>query len=101
MEKIIPKKELNKFIKKCDEGSISYDEMVYLASNYMFIAVNMALILLPLSIGTWAFESVPRYPDELWNLGDRKFEDFEAHKGFYTIINQIQKFGECFRKFVS
>lgn len=101
MESIIPKRELTKFINKCNAGSISYDDMVYLASNYCFIAVNMALILLPLSIGTWAFQSVPRYPDELRKLGDRKFEDFEAHKAFYTIINQVQKFGECFKKFLS
>lgn len=100
MEKTVPKKELNKFIEECNESPISYEDMIYHTSNYCFVAINMSLILLPLSTGIWAFQSIPRYPDELRRL-DKKFEDYELHKAFYTIINQVEKFGEFFRNYIN
>jgi len=99
MEKIVPKKELDKFIEECNASPIKYEEMIYNVSNYCFIAINTALFLLPLNIGMWAFESVPRYPDEYRKMA-KKFEDYESHKAFYTIINQVEKFGECFRNYL-
>ena len=101
MEKIIPKKELNKFIALCNASKYTYDDMVYNVCNYCSIAVNMSLILLPLSVGTWGFQSITRYPDELRKMDDQKFEDFEAHIGFYTIIDHVQKFGERFKKYIN
>lgn len=101
MKKIVPPKELKKFIDECNSGPVSYDDMVYVVSNYCFVAINMSLFLLPLSIGTWAFQSVPRYPDELRKLGDKEFKDFWAHKSFYTIINQVEKFGEYFKEYLN
>lgn len=100
MEKTVPKKELKKFIKECDEGTVCYEDMIYHGSNYCFVTVNMALILLPLSTGIWAFQSIPRYPDEFRKM-ERNYEDFELHKAFYTIINQVEKFGECFLSYMN
>jgi len=101
MEKTIPKKELKRFIDECNNGPISYDDMIYHTSNFCFVAINMSLILLPLSTGIWAFQSIPRYPDELRQLKDKGFEDYELHKAFYTILNQVEKFGEFFREYMN
>jgi hypothetical protein len=100
MKKIIPQKELKRFIDECNANPISYDDMIFNVSNYCFVTINMSLFLLPLCIGTWAFQSVPRYPDELRKLGDKDFEDFHVHKAFYAILDKVEKFGECFKQYL-
>jgi hypothetical protein len=100
METICPPKELKRFIEECNRGPISYDDILYQVSNYVYISINMAMFLLPLSIGTWAFQSVPRYPDELRKMEGKKFDEYHTHIAFYLIIDKIEKFGEFFKKYV-
>lgn len=100
MEKNITPGELKKFIKECDEDSIGYDKMIYNGSNYCYIALNMAVVLLPLAIGLTPFESVTRYPDESRKL-DKKFEEYHAYIGFDTILSQVDKFAEFFKKYLN
>lgn len=100
LEKMIPKKELKRFIGKCNSGKVKYDDMVYEVSNYCYIVFNMVLALIPLSIGTWAFQYIPRYPDEVRLLGEKKFEDYHAYTAFYAIIDKVEKFGECFKEYL-
>ena len=100
MKQIVPPKELKRFINKCNASSVNYDDMMYNGSNYCYVVINMSIFLLPLCIGTWAFQSVPRYPDELRKLGDKGFEEFHAHKAFYAILDKVEKFGECFKEYL-
>jgi len=99
MEKNITHGELKKFIRECNEESIGYDKMIYNGSNYCYIVMNMAVVLLPLAIGLTPFESVTRYPDESRKL-TKKFEEYHAYTGFDTILSQVDKFAEFFKKFV-
>jgi len=100
MESLIPEKELNRFIDKCNAGPIKFDDMVYEVSNYSYIVINMVFALIPLSIGTWAFQFIPRYPDEVRLLGEKEFEDYHAYTAFYAILDKVEKFGECFKEFL-
>jgi len=99
LERIIPEGELKKFKAEFKQDGMTYEDTVYNFSNYCFIVLNMSLILLPLHIGMWGFESIPRYPDEYRRM-TRKFSDYESYKSFYTIINQVETFGECFKKYM-
>jgi len=100
LEKIVNPSELKKFKKRCDEESIGYDKMIYNGSNFCYITINMSLVLLPLAIGLYPFESTTRYPDELRKL-DKRIEEYTAYTAFDTIISQVDKFAEFFKKFLS
>jgi len=100
LEKLIPPKELRRFSKEIATKDLSFEDIIYYVSNDFFILINMTLILLPLSTGIWAFESVPRYPDEM-RLMKKDFQEYELHKAFYLIISHVEKFGEFFLKYVS
>lgn len=99
LEKKIDSKELKRFKKSCDEKSIGYNEMIYNGSNFCYIAINMSMILLPLAIGLYPFESTTRYPDELRKL-DKNIEEYHAYSAFDTIVSQVDKFAEFFMKFL-
>jgi|GEM_PF-6398218 len=100
IDEIIPPKELKRLKTEIAIKKVPFEDVVFGISNDFFILVNMTLILLPLSIGAWAFGSVPRYPDEM-RLLKKDIREYELHKAFYTVLNHVDKFSDFFINYIS
>lgn len=100
IDEIIPPKELKRLKTEIAIKNVPFEDVVFGISNDFYILVNMTLILLPLSVGSWAFGSVPRYPDEM-RLLKKDIREYELHKAFYTVLNHVDKFSDFFMNYVS
>ena len=96
----LPKKERKRYSSSLETMGTSIDEMFDTIGHSFWVLTSFVLILLPLSIGIWGFESVTRYPDEKRKIS-KSFDEYESCKNILLIVTHLDRFIQVFEKVIS